>query len=145
VVKKIVYVINSIPLAGKLTIHPFAYSYWTATTKRGKLLAFIGLFLVLGLFIPAHGGLALLGFGAISLSKPIFLNIIFISYGLVNTAVVVAQCHLLFRATKHLPQSLPKISKKYVGMGSSSIIVHIIFTTLGQLTFLVACRISQGQ
>lgn len=140
--KKFAYAVNGIPFAGKLTIRPFAYHYWTATIVPKRVGWFIGLVLVLALFLFVHGSQAVQGFNHLDFDNNVLLNTVFFFYGLVNLAACIAQTHLLFRAIKFMFKRLPKTKRKYAEMGWGHMVLCIVVTLLGQIVFLVAVFLS---
>jgi hypothetical protein len=137
-VKKFVYAVNSMPFSGKIGLGIVAHSYWNATSIKAKSRSFVVLLLLLAIFIFGHGLQASMAFQALQTSQSILLSIVFITYGLVNIAVVIAQIHLLFRALRLLTKRLPKRARKYVEMGCGTEILCVVVTLLGQIIFLIA-------
>lgn len=142
-VKKFVYLVNSIPFAGKIAINPLAHQLWSATTIKSRTASFVQLRALLMLYVLAHTVQAVMGFVSINPDNFILLNLIFVVYAVLNTAVTIAQLHLMYRAIKLTFRRLPKYSRSYKGMSKSLESICILVTLLGQIAFLVAYALTQ--
>ncbi len=138
--KKIVNMVNSIPLAGRLLIHPAAFNYWCAKSESDKLRYLKVLIAEMLFLIFGHAIQASYGINAIK-GAPVLAACIFVIYSTVMILVCLVQVHLVVRALLHYRKF--KRTKKcnvhleYHQLSHNQVGLCLLVTWLGQLMFIV--------
>lgn len=130
--------VNSLPLAGKMTIRAVVFPFYQSTTKEDRRLYYALTMALLAFLIVVHAVQALMGFQlAVLLHCPAWARAIGGVYALVNVSVVLVQSHLAFRVTRFLFKgTYPRRLRSYERYSSRDLLKMGAVTVIGQAVML---------
>jgi hypothetical protein len=135
--KSFAKLIDKLPFAGKLTIHPVIFGLYQSTTKEERRSSYLQILGLLILFILFHVLQVNMGIKALEFNAPVWVKVVSALYAIANTCIVLTQIYLVFRTTRfYFCAPLPRMMREYAGYSDVQAVTMIAVTLGGQIIFL---------